>query len=68
MAAALNIPASCIPGKISASTQNPCGSEPARESGVPVNVDVTDPPPSRAGSFPPCFMADCRPSVPWKST
>ncbi|OXR28500.1 hypothetical protein PSUM_26310 [Pseudomonas umsongensis] len=30
----------------------PCGSEPARESGGTVNIGMTDPPSSRAGSLP----------------
>ncbi|CAI8751902.1 hypothetical protein EMIT0196MI5_160056 [Pseudomonas sp. IT-196MI5] len=33
----------------------PCGSEPAREEGVSVNINVTDTPPSRAGSLPQVF-------------
>ncbi|KAA8744715.1 hypothetical protein FE275_01530 [Pseudomonas koreensis] len=35
----------------------PCGSEPARESGVSFNTALTDPSPSRAGSLPHWFIA-----------
>nr|TSB51719.1 hypothetical protein FEE99_12850 [Pseudomonas sp. ef1] len=35
-----------------------CGSEPARESGVSFNVDVSDLAPSRAGSLPQGFQLD----------
>ncbi|AXP01966.1 hypothetical protein DZG01_02820 [Pseudomonas fluorescens] len=32
--------------------KNPCGSEPARDSGGSVNTTLADPPLSRAGSLP----------------
>jgi hypothetical protein len=35
--------------------QSPCGSEPAREEGVSVDIHVADTPPSRAGSLPQWF-------------
>ena len=60
-----------------ASRHIPCGSEPARESGVSVSIDVAERLPSRAGSLPQvftsvrsgnwCSTAPCVPPPDWRS-